>query len=234
MQRAWLGLLDRVDYLARDKKLVVEWLQKPTLLDLQRHLRQGEYHILHFIGHSAFNEGTGEGELIFEDEIGRSRAVSGQHLGAMLRDHFSLRLTVLSDSADSPARDGEHAFLHVARSLVQRNAGAVLATQFGMPRDVQLQFMARFYAEVAAMKPVDEAVLQARLAVREEGVWWGAPVLTSRVSDGQLFDDGTGSRQSLPASVELSIASRLNSLRIRTANLETMARWGTDVSGPKQ
>ncbi len=233
VQRIWLGLLDHVDTLGREQKLMVEWLQKPTLFDLQRHLRQGEYHILHFIGYSAFDAETGEGQLVFEDEIGHSRLVSGQHLGAMLRDHFPLRLTVLSSSAGSPTRDSERAFLAVARSLVQRNAGAVLATQFGMPREAQLQFMARFYAEIADMKPVDEAVLRARLAVREQGIWWGSPVLTTRVADGQLFDNGTLAPKELPPSVELNIASRLNSLRIRTANLDTMARWGADLSGPK-
>jgi hypothetical protein len=234
VQREWLGLLDEIDYLGREKKLYVEWLQKPTLFDLQRRLRQGEYHILHFVGHSAFGAQTGEGQLVFEDEIGRSRAVSGQHLGAMLRDHFPLRLVVLTDSAAAPVRGEGRAFLHVARSLVQRNVGAALATQFPMPREAQLRFMARFYAEIAAMKPVDEAVLQARLALREEGIWWGAPALKTRVADGQLFDDGTAGEQPLPASVELSIAARLNSLRIRTANLDTMARWGTELPGPKQ
>ena len=89
-QGAWLGLLDTIDYLAADGKLVVERLPKPTLLDLQRRLRQGEYHILHFIGHSLFDSQTGEGQLVFEDEMGRSRLVSGEHLGAhVARSFFS-------------------------------------------------------------------------------------------------------------------------------------------------
>lgn len=233
VQRAWLTLLDEIAFLGREQKLMVEWLQKPTLLDLQRRLREREYHILHFIGHAAVDEATGEGQLIFEDEIGRSRAVSGPHLGEMLRDHFSLRLVTLTGSAEAPNRGDGRAFLHVARSLIRRGVGAVLAMQFEMPREMQLRFLARFYAEIAAMKPVDDAVLQARLALREEGVWWSAPVLSTRVADGQLFDDGTVAKRSLPPSVELSIASRLNSLRIRSANLETMARWGTELPGPK-
>ena len=234
VQREWLGLLDEIDHLGREKKLYVEWLQKPTLFDLQRRLRQGEYHILHFIGHSGFDEQTGEGQLIFEDEIGRSRAVSGQHLGAMLRDHFPLRLAVLTNSAGGYVRGEGRALLHVAQSLVQRSVGAALATRFPLPREAQLRFMARFYDEIAAMKPVDEAVLQARLALREEVIWWSAPTLKTRVADGQLFDDGTLGEEPLPASVEHSISARLNSLRIRTANLDTMARWGTELPGPKQ
>ena len=232
VQRTWLALLDEISFLGREQKLVVEWLQKPTLFDLQRHLRRREYHILHFIGYGMVDEGTGEGKLIFEDEIGRSRAVSGHHLGEMLRDHYSLRLAVLATSAAASSRENGRAFLQVARSLVRRGVGAVLATQFGMPRDMQLRFLARFYAEIAAMKPVDEAVLQARLALRDEDIWWSAPALITRVASGQLFDDGSLEQRALPPSTELSIASRLNSLRIRSANLETMARWGTELPGP--
>ena len=80
--REWRDFVDTVDYLAADRRILFERLPKPTLLDLQRRLRQHEYHVLHFIGFSIYDPQTQEGVLIFEDENGRGRPVSGQHLGA--------------------------------------------------------------------------------------------------------------------------------------------------------
>lgn len=235
VQRVWIGLLDTVDHLAREHKITFEWLQKPTLLDLQRRLRQGEYNILHFIGHSTFDRQTGEGSLIFEDEMGRPRVVTGQHLGAMLRDHYALRMVVLTGAAGvaSPAAG---AYLPVAQHLVRRGIGAVLAQQFPWPVRQNLLFLDRFYTAVGNMEPVDVAAAKARLLIRGEPgeVWWAAPALSMRVTDGQLFDDGSRPRQGLPKQVVESATSPLNSLRIRSAGLDTMARWGTTPGDSRQ
>ncbi len=83
-ERKWLDLVDSLDYLARDRRLLLERLRKPSLLDLQRRLRQNDYHVLHFVGHGMDNPLTDDGQLVFEDEIGRGRAVSGLHLGSLL------------------------------------------------------------------------------------------------------------------------------------------------------
>ncbi len=77
----WRDLVDTVDYLAADRRIIFERLSKPTLLDLQRRLREGEYHMVHIVGFSVHDPQTNDGVLIMEDEMGRGRAVSGQHLG---------------------------------------------------------------------------------------------------------------------------------------------------------
>jgi hypothetical protein len=236
VQRGWLGLLDKVDHLARDRKITFEWLQKPTLLDLQRRLRQGEYSILHFIGHSAFDRQTGEGSLIFEDEMGGPRIVTGQHLGAMLRDHYTLRLVVLTGAGGVAVHPTSSAYLPVAQHLVRRGMGAVIAQYFPWPIHQSLEFLDRFYTLIGDQEPVDVATAKARLVVRGEPdeIWWAAPILTMRVADGLLFDDGTRPRQVLPKQVVESALSPLNSLRIRSANLDTMARWGATPAEPRK
>jgi hypothetical protein len=236
VQRAWLGLLDTVDHLAREHKVTFEWLQKPTLLDLQRRLRQSEYSILHFIGHSTFDRQTGEGSLVFEDERGRPRVVTGQHLGAMLHDHFTLRLVVLSGAGAVNVPPAANAYLPVAQHLVRRGLGAVLAQHFPWPIRQGMQFLDRFYTAIGNLEPVDVATAKARLVVRGEPgeIWWAAPSLTMRVGDGVLFDDGTRPRNGLPKQVVDSALSPLNSLRIRSADLDTMARWGAPPAEPRQ
>jgi len=94
-EREWIMLADALDYLALEGLLIVERLRRPTLFNLQQRLRQEEHHILHFIGHSQFSRANNDGQLVLEDEVGRGRLISGQHLGALLHDHYSLRLAVL-------------------------------------------------------------------------------------------------------------------------------------------
>lgn len=228
----WLSLLDAVDFLGASGKMMLERLQKPTLLDLQRRLRQSDYHLLHYIGHAQFDKNTGEGQLVLEDEMGRSRLVGGQHLGALMRDHYGLRLMVLSGPTRTQVETEYRAFLDVARSLVQRGMAAVIAPQFAMPHAAWLTLMRDLYSRVAHLEPVDSALVQARLHMgqKEGGPYWGAPVLYTRCADGCLFNDGSVERPALPPDIGETLAYRLNSLRIRSATRETMARWGGDVS----
>jgi hypothetical protein len=231
VDREWLNLLDSIDFLGAEGKLVVERLQKPTLLDLQRKLRQNEYHIIHFVGHGVVDKATGEGQLVFEDEMGRSRLVNGQHLGALMRDHFTLRYMCLT----GPTRTGvgtEYAgLLDVARHLVRRGVAAVVAPQLRVGQPAWLAFCQTLYHGLANLQPVDAAVVKARQAMAEESddFGWSAPVLFSRV-DGHLFDDGTLPKAEMPDEWQASIDSRLNSLRIRTASRETISRWGQDFT----
>lgn len=197
VERDWLSLLDTLDHLALEGKMKLERLQKPTLLDLQRRLRQNDYHILHFLGHASFDEQTQDGALAFEDEMGRGRLVSGQHLGTLLRDHFSLRLVTLNACVDEPFAP-RNPYLAVAQSLVRRGLPAVVALQFAPPPLVAATFADEFYSALANRTPVDLATTAARRVMQstDPGMAWGAPVLLMRTPDGQLFDNGQFSQQS--------------------------------------
>jgi hypothetical protein len=235
--REWLNLLDSVDFLGAEGKMVIERLQKPTLLDLQRKLRQNEYHIVHFIGHGVADKATGEGQLVFEDETGRSRLVNGQHLGALMRDHFSLRFMCLTGPTRTGVGTEYAALLDVARKLVRRGVAAAVAPQLRVTQPAWLAFCQTLYRGLANIQPVDKAMVEARQAMAQESedFGWGAPVFFSRCLDGHLFDDGTLPKEALPDDWDFNVASRLNSLRIRTASRETMSRWGRDAdSSPRK
>jgi hypothetical protein len=236
VEREWLSLLDSIDFLGAQRKMVVERLQKPTLLDLQRTLRQNEYQIIHFIGHGVVDKSTGEGQLVFEDEMGRSRLVNGQHLGALMRDHFTLRYMCLSGPTRTGVGTDYPALLDVARSLVQRGVAAVVAPQLRVGQPAWLAFCQTLYRGLANLRRVDLAIVEARRAMAEErdDFGWGAPVLFSRCMDGYLFDDGTLPKEAMPDDWQTNVTSRLNSLRIRTASRETMTRWGQDFTPPRK
>lgn len=232
VNQEWLSLLDSVDFLGAAGQMTLERLPKPTLLDLQRKLRQSDYHVLHYIGHAQFDKITGEGQLVFEDETGRSRPITGQHLGSLMRDHFGLRLVILSAPTRTQVETEYRAFLNVARSLVQRGMAAVIAPQFAVPHSAWLIYLRELYTRVAHLEPVDTAMIEARLIMgqREGGPFWGAPVLYTRCADGCLFSDGSVERPELPTEIAETLAYRLNSMRIRTATREAMARWGEDFT----
>lgn len=202
VERQWLNFIDSVDQLGIEQKMTFERLERPTLLELQRRLRQGEYHLLYFIGHSQYDEERREGSLVFEDEQRRPRPINGEHLGGLLNDHFSLRLAVLSAYA------GVHysiqtALINVAQALVWRGLPAVAAMQFALHPTVTHVFDRHFLREIAEKRPVDAAMAEARraMATDEQATDWGAPVLITRIPDGQLF-----TTKAAPAAVQRVVA----------------------------
>jgi hypothetical protein len=186
--RDWRALLDTVDYLAADGRMTFERLVRPTLFDLQRRLRQQPVHLLHFIGFAVNDPQLQCDVLVFEDEAGRGRAVSGEHFGRLLNDQDSLRLALLDvrNAARSQRIDPGSA---IAEQLVRRGLPAALYLPSRLRGRPSLAFLHELYEGVANLRPVDEAVAEARRAalLEESGASWGLPQLVSRVGDGQLF-----------------------------------------------
>lgn len=186
--REWRDLLDTIDYLAADRRILFERLPKPTLLDLQRRLRQHPYHVLHFIGFSIYAPQTREGVLIFEDEMGRGRPVSGQHLGTLLGDHFSLRLALIC-SRNAARIPGVDPAAQVTEQLVRSGVPMAAFQPTKLLNPPSLAFIHDFYRELATFAPVHVAMAEARRAIQleEAGAGWGMPQLVGRVRDGRLF-----------------------------------------------
>ncbi len=167
----------------------VEQLAPATLASLQNRLRRGDCHIFHFIGHGAFDETADDGILLFEDNNGRGRKLSGQYLGTLLYDHHALRLVVLNacEGARTAISDP---FAGVAQSLLQQQIPAVIAMQFEITDQAALIFSREFYSAIADGYPVDSALAEARKAIyaSENDVEWGTPVYLTRASDGRIFE----------------------------------------------
>ena len=170
----------------------LQWLERPTLGALLQALQAQAFHGLHYIGHGAYDRDTGRGALLFEDDGGWARPVSGDKLGMILHDFSSLRLAILN--ACEGARTARNdPFAGVAGSLVQRDIPAVVAMQFEISDEAAIVFASAFYEQLAAGSPVDASLAAARLAMlaqRSDDVEWGTPVLFMRVPDGRIFDLG--------------------------------------------
>jgi CHAT domain len=169
--------------------ITVDWLEEASLRALQHRLRKADYHVFHYIGHGGYDEAADDGVLLFEDEHGRARRVSGVELGTILADEVSLRLAVLN-SCEGARSSLQDPFSGVATSLIEREIPAVIGMQFEITDRAAIVFAGEFYSALADGLAVDSSVAEARKAIfaDQNDIEWGTPVLFMRVADGRLFD----------------------------------------------
>jgi len=188
IQKEWEKLNKALKPLLDQGLVDLEKLEQPTLSALQKKLRQDKVHIFHYIGHGKYFEDKQDGMLLLEDANQHGRPTSGQHLGAILHDHYHLRLVVLN-ACEGARTSAEDPYAGVAQTLVQQGIPAVLAMQFEIFEDAAMTFAEEFYSAIVDNYPVDAALSEARKAIfaSPNDVEWGTPVLFMRTPDGMLF-----------------------------------------------
>ena len=77
----WQAVTAALGGLVADGKVVLERLESPTRRGLQERLMGDPVHVLHFVGHGAFDTGRGQGLLAFEDAGRRCRSRGGRGAG---------------------------------------------------------------------------------------------------------------------------------------------------------
>jgi branched-chain amino acid transport system substrate-binding protein len=187
-EEEWERLQEAVKPLTTEGLMVAERLDQPTLIALQRRLRQPDFHILHFIGHGAFDRQKQQGIVLMEDESGLARPVPGEYLGMLLHDQHQLRLVVLN--ACEGARPSQiDPSAGTAQALVQQGIPAVIAMQFEISDRAATTFAHEFYGSVAVGLALDAALTEARRAIfaQVSEIEWGTPVLYMRSPDGHIF-----------------------------------------------
>jgi tetratricopeptide (TPR) repeat protein len=175
----------------RDAGVVeLHWLERATLAELERRITEpDEIHVLHYIGHGAYDEATERGILVLESARGRPHDVTGEDLGAMLQDEESLRLVVLN-SCEGARTSHVDPFSGAATSLLEFAIPAVIGMQFEITDEAAIAFSDRLYTALAQGLPVDAALAQARRAIVAAGkeTEFATPVLFLRGADARIFD----------------------------------------------
>lgn len=165
---------------AKNPRIQTTFLDKPTLIRLREEVRS--CHVLHFMGHGGF-DGQGNGCLRFPEDL-----VTAQQIADCIGG-LDVRLVVLN--ACDTGRDVLAPFTGVARALVGRGLGAVVAMQFPISDSAAIAFSDGFYRCLARGGSIDEAVGVGRLAVSgaDPGTLeWSTPVLYMRAPDGRIFE----------------------------------------------
>lgn len=193
----------------------VTWLDRATLGELGRRIAEpDEIHVLHYIGHGAYNEATESGVLVLETPQGRAHDVSGEEVGAMLQDETSLRLVVLN-ACEGARSSHVDPFSGVAASLVNFDIPAVIGMQFEITDDAAIAFSESLYTGLARGLPIDAALAPARRAIIGAmlATEFGTPVLFLRDGDAHLFDIAAAPRdvplgpQAVPTTDEIAFES---------------------------
>ena len=169
-------------------RVELEWLEPASPGGLRRALRDGTYHIVHYVGHSDFTE-NGDGVLYLEAADGTSVRVDETLFANLLSDQATLRLVVLN-SCEGARTTLTDPYAGVATTLVRLGVPAVVAMQFEISDAAAILFAEELYTNlIGRQDPIDAAIGEARKAIYAEidDVEWATPVLFLSDPDIELF-----------------------------------------------
>nr|WP_274388274.1 CHAT domain-containing protein [Salsipaludibacter albus] len=170
-------------------RVEVHGLHRATPSRLRDQLGTEAFHIVHFMGHGAFDEATGTGMVLLEDDDGDPHPISGHDLGLVLHDHDDLRMVVLNACEGGRGSETDPVG-GVAQSMVHHDIPAVVGMQAEITDVAATSFSEAFYRHLGQGTPVDVAMSEARmkLLLDGHGAEWGIPILYLRSQDGRIFD----------------------------------------------
>ena len=169
-------------------RVELEWLEPASPGGLRRALRDGTYHVVHYVGHSDFTE-HGDGILYLEGADGNSVRVDETLFANLLSDQATLRLVVLN-SCEGARTTLTDPYAGVATTLVRLGVPAVVAMQFEISDGAAILFAEELYTNlIGRQDPIDAAIGEARKAIYAEidSVEWATPVLFLSDPNIELF-----------------------------------------------
>jgi len=173
----------------------LDFLAAPITLDrLEAELRKG-YHVLHFIGHGAFNARTKQAALYMQDAAGNAQRVLDADFAGMLNRLQTPPHLVVLAACQSAQQSTSAAFTGLGPQLVQIGLPAVIAMQENVTVVTARQFAATFYQRLLEHGTVDLAMNEARGTLITNGRFDAAvPVLFMRLPDGRLWGTDTSKK----------------------------------------
>jgi hypothetical protein len=168
----------------------LHWAPSATWADLQDLLLDGEWHVLHFIGHGDFDPDRDEGVLALTREDGRADLVAAHRLTDLLRQARPMPRLVVLNSCSGAAAGISDLFSGTAAALVRGGVSAVAAMQYEISDPAAVAFARGFYAAIARGRGVDDAISSGRVAIlglSDRTLEWVTPVLYLRGHDARLF-----------------------------------------------
>lgn len=197
----------------------VELLEHARFGALRAAVSQGDFHVLHFIGHGDFDH-HGRGVLAFEGANAEADLVPGQLIAEALRGP-SLHLVTVSAcrSAQFPRHHGLDPYTGVATALVEAGVPAVIAMQFPITDGAARAFSTAFYSALAAGAGPEKATTEGRLAVIDadrSSREWSIPVLFLPLG-GEPVLQGLASIVRIPEEIRTEIRPEETYIEAKTA-----------------
>ncbi|MEM6757877.1 MAG: CHAT domain-containing protein [Pseudomonadota bacterium] len=186
-------------YLERAGLVEIEELPRATRRDLHLKIGNGNFDILHFIGHGYWNFDTGESGLVLETAQGTSDRLGDDALRDVL-SRRGLRMAFLNacDTGRGLRQDIPEVLAPggVAQDLFAAGVPNVIANQFPVGDRAAVIFARAVYDFLARGATIAKAMREARIAVKSETnhdpLVWATPVLFARDPEDRLVIRGSG------------------------------------------
>ncbi|MEM7713965.1 MAG: cell division protein HetF [Cyanobacteria bacterium P01_A01_bin.68] len=193
-------------------------LEQPGREELTQALEQGNYHVLHYSGHSNFGANGGEIYLV-SGRTGLTETLYGDDLAGLLVNNniqmavFNSCLGTYTATSDASLDTAQR---NLTETLVKRGIKSVLAMSERIPDEVALTLTQLFYRNLSQGYAVDLCVSRMRQglisAYSSHQLYWALPILYLQPE----FDGYLDPEVYLPQSGELFNEYDLNSSAIST------------------
>jgi tetratricopeptide (TPR) repeat protein len=157
----------------------MEIIQPPVSLDRICEALEKKPRIFHVMGHGAFSRKSGMAALFLEKEKDRTVHVVDQKewIERLMTLAQTPQLVFLA-ACESAASSSEGVLTGLAPSIIDANAGAVVAMRDKVGMDTAREFIYHFYRRLTTHGEIDLAVNEARSYILDRGGWsWSIPVL---------------------------------------------------------
>ncbi|MFN6478262.1 CHAT domain-containing protein [Nostoc sp. DedQUE07] len=164
--------------------------ESASIQKVEQLLKQCSYHIIHYAGHSYFDQATGEGSgLIFwehPENRGSKQRLTARALSQLLRDSQTI-LFYLS-SCVGAAVGGEHLlrgndYLGIMDAIIQAGIPTVLGYRWYVTDSGARQFATKFYESLLETQSPNRAALYARQDIYRRNAMdetWISPILVDQ------------------------------------------------------
>jgi SMODS-associated and fused to various effectors sensor domain/CHAT domain len=214
----WAGEVDKIQQaLAGRTDTKVEVLRNASFEDTWKRLRDGAFHVLHFIGHGGFDPESGQWYLLFEKK-GERQPILAEQLADRLGDVPSLRLAVLNacHSGELAKEAGGNPLAGIAAALSACGVPAVIGMQVAVTDSAAVDFASAFYGTLRQGEAIETALAEGRAEIDVSSPEWATPVLYLRGESSELFDfhvksNGPVLREEGPPELRLGIRTLVES-----------------------
>jgi outer membrane protein assembly factor BamB/CHAT domain-containing protein len=167
----------------------VVWAPEATWDGVHDKLLAEKWHVLHFVGHGAYDTQTDEGVLALVGRDGRADRVEASRLADLLDQAQPTPRLVVLNSCSSGQAGANDLFSGTAAALARGGISAVAAMQFAVSDTAAIAFARGFYTAIARGRSVDEAARSGRISMlgARGSLEWVTPVLYVRDQVTQLF-----------------------------------------------
>jgi CBASS immunity sensor of nucleotide second messenger signals/CHAT domain-containing protein len=203
--------------LATRTDTTIEVLEDASFEATCRRLRDGGFHVLHFIGHGGYDPASGQWYLLFEKERAR-QPILAEAIAERMGDMPRLRLAVLNacHTGEMAREAGGNPLAGVAAALSVHGLPAVVGMQVAVTDSAAVEFANAFYGALREKAPIEVAVADGRSAIDISSPEWATPVLYLRGETSELFDfevtsNGPVLRSEGPPELKLGIRTLVES-----------------------